>query len=65
MFRLDLLVLVLFGDADGFLNGFLAANRESIESHLFILNRKMNCEWQIFTFAGSKLITSIISLRKF
>ena len=39
MLRLDLLVLVLFGDADGFLNGLLAADCEPVESHnLSIVN---------------------------
>ena len=37
MLRLDLLVLVLFGDADGFLNGFLPANCKSVESHNSLL----------------------------
>src|SRR2546423_1206468 len=32
---LDLLVLAFLGDANGFLHGLLAADRESVESHTF------------------------------
>ncbi len=40
MLRLNLLVLIFLGDTDRFLNGFLAADRESVESHIFIVNDK-------------------------
>jgi len=42
MFRLDLLVLIFFGNADGVLNRFLPANCKSVKSHSFII--KLNRE---------------------
>ena len=37
MFGLDLLILILLGNADRFLNGFLAADCKSVESHNILL----------------------------
>src|SRR5437764_3725002 len=38
VFGFDLLVLRLFGDTDGLLNGLLSPDGKSIESHIFIVD---------------------------
>src|SRR6185295_4126001 len=40
MLGLDLLVLIFLRDGDRFLNGLLAADSKSVESHIFILPQR-------------------------
>ena len=55
MFRLDLLVLILFGDTDRLLNGLLAAYRKPVESHSFIVNDEGEWRESIPPFTSQNL----------